>query len=146
MRNQWQLEHGILFFVIGSVSRGHKSRFLEVDAPEHWGHFSLIRHPASRHGFFNEVPKEFPDVAVPFITFAKIKESQILRERLTQGLSALSSDENLFGHLNRCRRQLNDALRRWERRPWSQKREQTSHTKPNAFAGYVKAMLKLVDD
>jgi hypothetical protein len=125
---RWGLEHGLIFFSIGSAPAVSKSYGLNVAFEESWGGFAMIESrrlgarpiPGDVFGRDHyDWPSRFRKLSIPIVTLQKIDNTQKLRARITQCLEGLQSDEVLFKYVDTARRQLNEKIRPSMRAGWN---------------------------
>lgn len=115
----WQYEHGVLFLVMGTVSKRAFHSYVEVNFKEKWGWFTYYNVPNYL------IPK--PQVPLPVntkeaslvtLTLPNLADTDALRSSFHSLLQFLDADQDSYRRIRLARDGINVNLRRWLRQGW----------------------------
>lgn len=116
---QWQYEHGVLFLVMGTVSKRAFPTYAEVNFREKWGWFtyrnlasSLVHEPRV------PLPVNSKEASLAILTLPNLADTDALRSAFHSLLQFLDTDEDSYSRIRLARDGINVNLRRWLRQGW----------------------------
>lgn len=118
-RSIWEYEHGVLFLVMGTVSKRAFPEYMEINFKEKWGYFSCF-----------DLPNHFPNVLLGLdrfdytlanikkisliaLTLPKLTDTDTLRSSFFSLLQFLGFDQDSYNRIRLARDGINTNLRRW---------------------------------
>lgn len=116
---QWQYEHGVLFLVIGTVSKRAFPTYAEVNFREKWGWFTYYSHSSYLlHKRSVPLPVNTKETSLVILTLPNLADTDALRSAFHSLLQFLDTDQDSYSRIRLARDGININLRRWLRQGW----------------------------